>query len=400
MPPEPMTFDDVIAPLDRERFLSEFWGKSVLHQPGEKGRFTPLLPWNELNAILEWHCPPQPQVRLSLDGRPIDVRRYIDGAVGALKLNAGGLIASLSQGASLVLDKVQDVAPRVSQLAEKLQDVFQGPMSVNLYAGWRKQNGFDLHWDIADLFVLQLSGRKHWKVYAPTRDYPLTNDIETAPKPTGPPVFDGIISDGDMLHVPRGWWHIAFPLDEPSLHLTFGIESPHGADFVRWWIQKTLRHPQIRMNLPHESDVAAQRQYLATVSNLLLAGLEGDRVGDFLREQRATRRIPPRVRLPVAPMEQAQPLKMTTHIRLAISHCVFVDRENAGPLVQFHSGGHSWSARRELIPAFEMLKGHTSVSLQDMCSRIHDARLINTLMSALEQLAGAGVIFKEEGARL
>jgi hypothetical protein len=268
-------------------------------------------------------------------------------------------------------------------------------MSVNLYAGWRKQNGFDLHWDVADLLVLQLSGRKRWKVYRPTRPYPLTNDIETAPKPTEQPVFDGIINDGDMLHVPRGWWHMAYPLDEPSLHLTFGIESPHGVDFVRWWTQKMLRHPEIRMNLPQEGDVTAQRKFLANVLKFMEDGLEGDRVGEFLREQKATRRMPPRVRLPVAPIEQHQQWTMATRIRLATSHSVSANIEGDGPLTEFRSGTHTWSSRRELVPVFELLTGHTSVALQDLCSRIHDKQLINALMSALEQLADAGVIFKE-----
>ena len=116
MDKDPIAFEDVIAPLSRERFLSEFWNKSFVRLSGRKGRFSSLLPWDELNTILEWHCPPQPQLRLFQDGqKPVDVVRcHIDGPVGALRLNAGGLIASLSQGASMVLDLVQDVAPRES----------------------------------------------------------------------------------------------------------------------------------------------------------------------------------------------------------------------------------------------------------------------------------------------
>lgn len=395
MPMTGMTFDDVIAPLTRQQFLSDYWAKSLLHQAGEKGRFTPLLPWDELNAILEWHCPPQPQLRLSLNGKQIDVRNYIDGAVGALSLNAGGLVAALSKGASLILDKVQEVAPRVSGLAGSMQDIFPGPMSVNLYAGWRRQNGFDLHWDVADLFVLQLSGRKHWKIYRPTRPFPLKDDIEPAPKPSEPPVFDAIVNDGDLLHVPRGWWHMAFPLEEPSLHLTFGIESPHGADFVRWWTQKMLRYPEIRMNLPRQGDADAQRKFLATVLKAAGDGLAGDRVEEFLRQQRATRRMRPRVRLPAAPIEQHQPWSMQTQIRLATAHSVYANAEGGGPLVELSCGGHSWVSRRELAPAFAILTGDASVSLQEMCDRVDDKTLVKSLVSALEQLADAGVIFKE-----
>src|SRR3984957_4770908 len=124
-----MTFDDIIAPLTRERFLSEFWNKSLLHLRGQKGRFTLLLTWDELNTVLEWHSAPQPQgqkycsIRLFRDGKMVDVRQYIDGPAGAARLNAGGLIAGLSQGAALIMDRVQEVAPRVNHIAETLQDV-------------------------------------------------------------------------------------------------------------------------------------------------------------------------------------------------------------------------------------------------------------------------------------
>ena len=97
-------FDQMIAPLTRERFLAEYWTKKFLHLAGPKGRFTPILPWEELSHILEWHPPPQPQLRIFQEGVMVDLRRYIDGPVGSLKLNAGGLIALLGQGATMVLD--------------------------------------------------------------------------------------------------------------------------------------------------------------------------------------------------------------------------------------------------------------------------------------------------------
>jgi hypothetical protein len=290
---------------------------------------------------------------------------------------------------------VQEVVPNVGKLAEELQDIFQGIITANLYAGWGNQHGFDLHWDIADLFVLQIYGRKRWKVYRPTRPYPLTNDIKDAPKPTEPPVFDGTINDGDVLHVPRGWWHMAYPLNEPSLHLTFGIESLHGADFVRWWAQKTLREPDVRKNIPLDSDAGDQLEYFRTILQIMGKELDERKIGLFLRERRAARRTRPRVRLPVSPMEQQQAWAKTTRVRLATAYCVLIDDEGNGPLAEFSAGGHNWSAKRELVPAFERLTGHTSTTMEDLCAGIWDKDLLNSLMSALDQLAASGVILKE-----
>src|ERR1019366_9002319 len=186
-------FDQIIAPLGRERFLAAYWNKKFLHLTGPKGRFTPILPWEELNHILEWHPPPQPQLRLFQEGVMVDLRRYIDGPVGALSLNAGGLISILAQGATMILDAVHEVAPAVAHLTASMEAALSCVCVSNLYGGWRTQRGFDVHWDPHEVLVLQLSGRKRWQVFAPTRLHPLADDSEKAVAPSGPPVWDGIM---------------------------------------------------------------------------------------------------------------------------------------------------------------------------------------------------------------
>lgn len=388
-------FDQVIAPLGRAQFLSEYWTKKFLYQPGAQGRFTAILPWDELSELLQWHCPPQPQLRLFQDGVMVDLRGYIDGPVGALKLNAGGLITLLAQGASMILDTVQEVAPRVADLTRSLEEALDCGCVANLYAGWRTQKGFDVHWDSQEVFVLQLSGRKRWQVFAPNRPYPLADDIEKAPPPTGQPVWDGIMNDGDMLYLPRGWWHVAYPLDEPSLHISWGAEASVGAEFLRWWMRGLRQHPQVRQNVPLGADAAARKAYLAQMLNLIQSSAGGDLLGDFMREMKSERRPRPRIRLPMAPIEQLKPLgSVTTRIRLAVQDSLYI--EPGDPMARFFAAGVYWFIRPEFIAAFQRLSGHESVSFLDLAAVIADQKLVGMLVSALDTLAAAGVVFKEE----
>ena len=75
------------------------------------------------------------------------------------------------------------------------------------------------------------------------------------------------ISDGDVLLCAA--WLVAcrFSLNEPELHLNFGIELLHGADFVRWWAQKMLRDPELRNNIPLDADVGEQLEYFGRTSS-------------------------------------------------------------------------------------------------------------------------------------
>jgi len=388
--------DELIAPLARARFLDEYWTKKFLHLAGQKGRFTPILPWEELNHLLEWHCPPQPQLRLFQEGVMIDLRRYINGPVGSLRLNAGGLITLLGQGASMVLDAVHEVAPRVAQLNQSLEEAFGCPSVANLYAGWRTQKAFDVHWDPQEVFVLQLSGRKRWQVFAPTRLHPLSDDGEKAPEPKAQPAWDGIMNDGDMLYLPRGWWHVAFPLEEPSLHVSFGVEPSNGADFLRWWTRSLNRHPEVRQTLAM-GEPASRKEYMARLAELVEAAAAGDPLGDFLREQKSNRRPRPRMRLPAGPIEQAKPLgSISTRIRLAAADSFHI--EPGEPMAKFFAAGTYWFIRPEFIPAFSRLSGHESVPFHELAALVADKKLIGMLVSALDTLATAGVVFKEESA--
>ncbi len=396
MPGEAISLDDVIAPLTRERFFAEYWTNSFLLQRGAKSRFTPLLPWDALNAILQWHKPSPNTLQLFQDGQRIDPALYIDGEGGGVRLNAGGLIASLSQGASLVMDDMQELAPPVRALADAFQDVFEAPVIVNLYAGWGRQKAFPLHWDPQEVFILQLSGRKHWKVFSPTRPCPLKNDPDLPAQPEGQPAWEGILEDGDMLYMPRGWWHVATPLDEPSLHLNIGLEPPNGADFLQWWLPRLLKHADVRRNLPLGCSKTVRQDYFASLLELMSGdGRDRDRPGEFLHEWNAYRRAPPVVKLPLAPGAQKAPLGMATIVRLAQRDGLFLECEKGDRTAKFQAAGRTYNVAPQIVPALARLSGRHGLTVGELSAGISDPQVVANLIAALNMLAGDGVILKE-----
>ena len=64
------------------------------------------------------------------------------------------------------------------------------------------------------------------------------------------PLWEGMLNDGDMLYIPRGWWHVATPLDEPTLHLTVGVNNPTGADLLSWFVDRLRASEDVRRDLP------------------------------------------------------------------------------------------------------------------------------------------------------
>lgn len=92
--------------------------------------------------------------------------------------------------------------------------------------------GFAPHFDDVDVYVLQVEGRKRWRVYAPLPGHalPRYSSRDFVDAEVGPCVLEAVLQPGDLLYLPRGTIHQAASLPEaPSLHLTLS------ADHRRAW---------------------------------------------------------------------------------------------------------------------------------------------------------------------
>src|SRR5216684_1305107 len=256
MPTTPHTLADVLGPVGTDEFLKQDLGKKFRHFPGSAGKFAPLLTWPDLNQILSTHQLDAPRLRLARDGQPIPPDTFIyyhparrPNSPQLTRLRSKELTEHLQNGATLILDAVDELHSPVAELAANIEKVLRARIQVNMYAGWRTSPGFDLHWDGHDVFILQVSGRKHWKVYPMTREYPVQGDPKKE-NPPDTPLWEGLLEDGDVLYIPRGWWHVAVPLDEPTLHLTVGIHRVTGLDFFSWYADRLRSNSDVRNDLP------------------------------------------------------------------------------------------------------------------------------------------------------
>ena len=91
--------------------------------------------------------------------------------------------------------------------------------------------GFAVHHDTHDVFVLQVSGVKRWRIYDPVVELPLGRQRWSGG--AGEPVEELTLEPGDTLYLPRGWPHEAVAQDADSLHLTIGLHPPTRLDALR-----------------------------------------------------------------------------------------------------------------------------------------------------------------------
>lgn len=98
------------------------------------------------------------------------------------EVQADLLTREIRDGATLTINHADELSKPLTDLAQEIEAVFEVGIQINLYASWGRINGFPKHFDEHDVFILQLEGRKDWRIWHPTIEHPLTfTGTEPAP---------------------------------------------------------------------------------------------------------------------------------------------------------------------------------------------------------------------------
>jgi hypothetical protein len=253
-----------------------------------------------------------------------------------------------------VLDAVDELCEPVTLLAENLEREFHVRIQVNAYAGWRTSHGFDLHWDDHDVFILQVAGRKQWKVYGMTRAYPLARDVVATADPPTEPLWEGLLQDGDLLYIPRGWWHVATPLDEPTLHLTVGVNNPTGADFLSWFVDRLRDSEEVRRDLPRFAAPEEQAGYADRLRDAMAKAWNNDLLREFLDDLDARAQPRARIALPWTATPDVVPADGYT-VRWSGSRPPSIRRSDNGNEITIVGNGRRWRFAPAAQPILALL---------------------------------------------
>ena len=303
VPEAPTSLADLVCPTPVDTFLRECYGRRFFRQPGLPERFEGLISWSALNRILEDHRLAPPRLRLARDGASLAEELYTRVVTSARGpsysvLEPARLRNQLREGATLILDGVDQLHPPVRELAAALEREVGDRVQVNLYASWVERPGFGVHWDDHDVLILQVAGRKRWRVYGATRPHPLHRDVAVPDQPAGEPVWEGLLEAGSLLSIPRGHWHDAVAGGEASLHLTVGIVRSTGIDLVEWLADRLRGVELFRDDLPRLADAGERRRRARELREALLNLWSEDLVDEFFEARDAQATARPRLGLP------------------------------------------------------------------------------------------------------
>lgn len=364
-----MRLEHLLSPLTVDEFLTNFWGQTFTHVSGVPDKFSHLLPWQRLNEALEQHRLDFPRIRLTRDGERLPPDSYISyntrghKRVAVPRLRYEKLTKELNNGATLVLDAVDELYESLRALAEALELFFHERIQINAYASWKTSRGFDLHWDDHDVFILQVTGRKQWMIHGMTRAYPLAGDLKE-PKPMAPPLWDHILEAGDLLYIPRGFWHVAYPLNEPTLHLTVGVHNRAGLDLLGWLVNRMRSREVFRKDLPRFAKGETIQAQLMEMRRELLAEWDDDILNRYFADHDGSAVSRPRLSLPSAPVANGLP-SGDMLVRLLAPRPLNLKVESG--VVRFSSQRKEWRLAVQALPILRHLDKHRVCFVSELC---------------------------------
>jgi bifunctional lysine-specific demethylase and histidyl-hydroxylase NO66 len=306
---------------DLDRFAAEHWGaRALLSRASDlPAGFDDLLTLDAVDELLSRRGLRTPFLRIAKDGGVVGDGDFTGGGgVGAEVSDqvqddkVAGLFAA---GHTVVLQGLHRVWPPLIDFATELAAEAGHPVQINAYVTPPDSRGFAAHYDVHDVFVLQVAGEKHWTVHAPVhpdplRDQPWTEHraaVESAAREAAP-VVDEVLRPGDALYLPRGFLHSATALGGVSAHLTVGLHTLTRYLLVQELAALAGSEPALRAALPLGIDPADPDQlapHLAQVRELLtdhLGSVTPDALAARIRRRTWSANRP----APVGPLAQAE----------------------------------------------------------------------------------------------
>ena len=150
-------------------------------------------------------------------------------------------------GCSVRLLNPQTYSRSVWKLNSILQELFGTFVGANVYLTPPDSQGFAPHYDDIEAFVLQLEGKKHWKVYAPPDEGSTlprfsSKNFKREELKNFNPLMNVELEAGDLLYFPRGFIHEAKTKgDTHSLHITISAYQRNTfGDFLKILLPEAL----------------------------------------------------------------------------------------------------------------------------------------------------------------
>ncbi|SDB73507.1 cupin domain-containing protein [Belnapia rosea] len=286
-----MTLAELLAPVTPERFFAEYHDRKPLHVQGGAAKFTHVLSWRQINRLLDMtHIWSGHSLQLVMDGTPVPPEQYCGRATSrdnaqVLQPEAPKVRDWVKRGASIVMNDVDSLTPGLAAVSAALEGAGLGKAQGNVYISWQSHKAFPAHFDTHDVWAVQVEGEKTWNLWEGRAEWPIAHPVFRNMPQAQHEQQKGklrervLLRPGDLLYLPRGWYHDALAEAPASVHIAYGVHAPLGMDLLNILVERALYDVEFRKPLPRQDGSAAAKFALTS-----RAGALGQRLAELCRE--------------------------------------------------------------------------------------------------------------------
>jgi ribosomal protein L16 Arg81 hydroxylase len=380
-----------LNPVKLDRFLKEFYFRAPLHIPGAPDKFAHLLSWDGLNRATTLQRRYRPPLRLAKDGRVLPQQQFstkVSNPNGEFwSVNFRAVRKLLQEGATLLIDRIDETHEPIADCCRMLEAELGSEAWADTFASWQQTQGFSTHWDVEEVFIAQVVGRKHWRVFKPSVLHPTKHD-KNSPRDILPsePYWEGDLNPGDILYIPAGWWHDALAMSGRTLHVALSLYPDTGLDVLNAMLPELRENELVRSPLPRFATEDEQQDYMTRLRKVVHDKLLGVTVKSALEKRDA--RAPARTRLsmPWSAPSRTEEIPGDAWIHWLAPRRITVTQ--AGEEIRFDAIGEQFRFVAMVLPVIQDLMERRKTTFEELCSR-HPQLPVETI---LLQLVDVGLV--------
>lgn len=254
------TLEEILHPVTPAQFRAEYEGRQPLHIPAVEGSDKrALLPWDAFNGLLN-----QSNV---WDSERLKLMRHDDAVPPEQycrrKRTPEGMIwrpspakveVFLSAGASILANDVLTLHSPITRAGVALGEALAAEVGASVFCSFKGGRAVATHYDVHEVFAVQTEGEKVWNLYEGREidpvGYPPGMTQTDFNKACGRLVSTITMKPGDVLYMPRGFYHDTVTPDQPSLHVSFTVMPLAGRSILSLLEGPVLQDAAFRAWLP------------------------------------------------------------------------------------------------------------------------------------------------------